>query len=556
MNMKQSAMQTRAFSIVTTMFVALFSLSAVLLSGCERMSEVMVTPDPSADVLKVGVIQPSKYYVSFTKAAELARTEINEAGGILGMQVEFVSRDNQTSPGAFPTPEATIQVANELIETEKVSAILGPVFSTNAVQVAPIVEIPMLTAATDASVTKAGEFIFVVGAPNSRHGQSLAEFAVNELGAKTAATIHQDADVYSMGHLDAFNARFKELGGDIVVGDVYQAGDKDFSAQLAKVKAAAPDVLMLSSFAPEVPLLIKQAKEMEITATFIGGDGWADPERFFNTLEDNAPLDGSYYTSDTYDEKTAPPSTQTFIAAYTKAYGEAPDGVATSGYDAMQLLAIGIKEAKSTEPVAVRDAIAAIKDYEGATLIRSYDENRNPDKDIGGVFEIRDGKRHLYVAKAETDAMMPEDTSDAGDMTTDTPPATTDETTDAMDTSDKKEPADDAEDMTSDAMDTSDKKEPADKEDMTPDADADTPEKKDSDDKKDTTPDADADTPEKKDPADTGDMTPDADADTPEKKDPADTGDESGDTPDETAESTDTAQQLCCGIGCSCAKIA
>ena len=537
MNMKQSAMQTRAFSIVTTMFVALFSLSAVLLSGCERMREVMVPPDPSADVLKVGVIQPSKYYVSFRKAAELARTEINATGGILGMQVEFVYRDNQTSPDAFPTPEATIQVANELIETEKVSAILGPVFSTNAVQVAPIVEIPMLTAATDASVTKAGEFIFVVGAPNSRHGQSLAEFAVNELGAKTAATIHQDADVYSMGHLDAFNARFKELGGDIVVGDVYQAGDKDFSAQLAKVKAAAPDVLMLSSFAPEVPLLIKQAKEMEITATFIGGDGWADPELFFTTLEDNTPLDGAYYTSDVYDEKTAPPSTQTFIAAYTAAYGEAPDGVATSGYDAMQLLAIGIKEAASTEPVAVRDAIAAITDYAGATLIASYDENRNPVKDIGGVFEIRDGKPHLYVAKAETDAMMPEDTSDAGDMTTDTP-ATTDETTDEMDTSDKKETADDAEDMTSDAMDTSEKKDSDDKKDMTPDADAD------------------ADTPETKDSDDTGDMTPDADADTPETKDSDDTGDESGDTPDETAESTDTAQQLCCGIGCSCAKIA
>lgn len=523
MNTKYSATLTRAFSTVTAMFVVLFALSGILLSGCERMSEVMVTPDPSADVLKVGVIQPSKYYISFTKAAELARTEINAAGGILGMQVEFVYRDNQTSPDAFPTPEPTIQVANELIEMEKVAAILGPVFSSNAVKVAPIVKIPMLTAATDASVTKAGEFIFVVGAPNSRHGQSLAEFAVNELSAKTAATIHQDADVYSMGHLNAFNARFKELGGDIVVKDVYQAGDKDFSAQLEKVKAAAPDVLVLSSFAPEVPLLIKQAKEMEITATIIGGDGWADPELFFTTLEDNTPLDGSYYTSDVYDEKTAPPSTQTFIAAYTKAYGEAPDGVATSGYDAMQLLAIGIKEAKSTEPAAVRDAIAAITDYAGATLIRSYDENRNPDKDIGGVFEIRDGKPHLYVP-AEMDAMMPEGTSDEGGATTDTP-ATTDETTDAMDPSEKD--AAGKEDMMSDKdAETSEKKDAAGKEDMMSDKDADTSDKKDSDDKK--------------------DMTPDADADTPEKKNPDATGDES----------EGTSQQPCCAGGCSCAKIA
>ena len=543
MNTKYSAVQTRAFSIVTAIFVALFSLSAVLLSGCERMSEVVAPPDTTAAVLKVGVIQPSKYYTSYTKGAELARAELNAAGGILGMQVEFVHRDNQTSPDVFPTPEATIQVANELVEMEKVAAILGPIFSTNAVQIAPIIKIPTLAAATDASVTKAGEFIFIVGAPNSLHGQAIADFAVNELAAKTAATIHQDADVYSMGHLNAFNERFKALGGEIAAADVYQSGDKDFSAQLAKVKAAAPDVLMLSSFAPEVPLLIKQAKEMEITATIIGGDGWADPELFFNTLEDNTPLDGSYFTTGLYDTANAPPSTQTFVAAYTEMYGMTPDSVAASGYDGMKLLATGIETAASTDAVAVRDAIAAITDYAGATLISRYDENRNPVKELGGVLEIRDGKTQPYVsAMPEMDAMPTDETSDAGDMTMDTP-ATTDETAGAEDMpSDATEPADEtpekdaagAGEMKPDT-DASGEKDEAD----TKDKSEDTAEKKDADDAEDMMPATTepADEPSEKDPAGADEMESDTDAaDAPEKKDAADTKDKSEDTASDTSD--------------------
>ncbi len=508
MNTKYSAVQARAFSIVTAMVVVLFSLSAVLLSGCERMTEVVAPPDTTATTLKVGVIQPSKYYTSFTKGAELARAEINTAGGVLGMQVAFVYRDNQTSPDMFPTPEATIQVATELVETEKVAAILGPIFSTNALPLAPVVEIPTLTAATDASVTQAGEFIFIVSAPNRLHAQAIAEFAANELGAKTAATIHQDGDVYSIGHVNAFNMRFKALGGDIAVADVYQSGDTDFSAQLAKVKAAAPDVLLLSSWAPEVPLLIKQAKEMEIPATPIGGDGWADPALFFNTLEDNTPLDGSYFTSELYDTTNAPPSTQTFVAAYTEMYGIAPDGVAASGYDAMKLLAIGIEQAASTEPIAVRDAVAGITDYAGATLISRYDENRNPVKTLSGVLEIRDGKVQPYAAIPETDTMPTDETSDAGDMTTDTP-ATTDETTDAMD-------ADDAGEMDPEMT-------APEAEDMKTDADADAA------DPKDKTGDGDADEAGKTDPEMTApeaeDMKPDADADAADPKDKTGDGD-------------------------------
>ena len=90
--------------------------------------------------------------------------------------------------------------------------------------------------------------------------------------------------MYSTGHVEAFVARFEELGGEIVASEVYQAGDTSFSEQLQRIKTANPDVILLSSFAPEVPLVIKEARDMGIETTIVGGDTWDEPEKFFGTF--------------------------------------------------------------------------------------------------------------------------------------------------------------------------------------------------------------------------------------------------------------------------------
>ena len=71
------------------------------------------------------------------------------------------------------------------------------------------------------------------------------------------------------------------------------------------------------------------------------------------------------------------------------------NGIAASGYDAMKILAIAIETAGSTDPVAIRNAIAMITDYKGATSISHFDENRHPDKSVG-VFQIVDGQTQPY----------------------------------------------------------------------------------------------------------------------------------------------------------------
>ena len=389
-------MNTKIFSLMLCVFL---SLTVALLSGCDRMrgmgmTEEMVAPSDTETMptLKVGVIRPYPLYFSFGEGAELALSEINQAGGVLGMQVEFVYREELS--------EDVVQSAMELIEEEKVVALLGPLFSSHAVKVGPIATIPVLLGATGANVTETGDFLFLVASSNALQAKLMAQFAVNELGAETAAMIWQNEDVYSIGFVEAFDANFMELGGVIVAKEMYESGDTTFDMQLTAIKEANPDVLFLASFPPANPLIMKQARDMGIESVFIGSDGM-DDSLMFEILEDNAPLENTYYCTN-FD-----PDDVEFISAYESMFENPANGIAASGYDAMKILAIAIEAAGSTNPMAIRDAIAAITDYEGATSISHFDANRHPVKSVG-VFQIVGGQVKAYTTETTFEISGPE----------------------------------------------------------------------------------------------------------------------------------------------------
>ena len=368
----------------------LLVLSVAYLSAGERTEDGGITEEPMS-TLKVGLIHPLLNYATFGDGAKLALAEINEAGGVLGRQVEFI----------YKVETGTIaNSATELVEMENVVAILGPMFSSSAVKVGPIINIPVIVGATGADVTNTGndprDFLFLVANSNALQAKVMAGFVVNDLGKKTAAMIWQNADVYSKGFVNAFDANFQELGGRIVANQIYEQGDTMFDGQLGIIKEANPDVLLLASFPPENPIIVKQAREMGIKSIFIGSDGW-DDSLMLDILEDNTPLENSYYCSIS-DELAAD-----FTDAYATMFNNQAIGIAPLGYDAMRLLAIAIENAQSTDPVRIRDAVAAITDYQGATVISSFDGNRHPVKPAAGirVLKIVDGQPQQYtVVKA------------------------------------------------------------------------------------------------------------------------------------------------------------
>ena len=377
-------------------FVALFTIS---LSGCERGKQVITPDSASRDpnvTVKIGVIQPSGFATGFTKGAKLAGSQINNTGGLLGKQVEFIVMDNQgTRPR--PSAEESIRIAKTLIEVENVAAILGPIFSTNSVQVGPVVTqlgYPLITGSSGSNVTATGKFVFIVASPVSAPGASMARFALDttELGAKSAATLRQDQDVHSSDLSLAFEDNFRKLGGSLVASEIYQQGDRTFDAQLTRIKDLAPDVLLIAGFNPEVPLIAAQARDIGITATFLGSAGWDEPQKLFNILEDNAPLEGSYLPR---NFSTESPETAPFVTAYQAAYTELPNDQSARGYDAMSLLALAIKNAGTLEPETVREAFTNITDYQGATTISHFDEESASDLEVSRFTPSVTGKSNV-----------------------------------------------------------------------------------------------------------------------------------------------------------------
>ena len=168
----------------TRIFPILIAISVISLSGCERVKHV-ITPDtlPSdtMSTVKIGIIQPSGLALHFTKGAELAKSQINNTGGLLGMQVEFVVMDNQ-GDREFPDPAESVRIAKALIQEEGVVGILGPLLSTNSMQVGPVVTAlrrPIITGSSGQNVTATGEFVFITVAPSSVQGATTAKFALD-----------------------------------------------------------------------------------------------------------------------------------------------------------------------------------------------------------------------------------------------------------------------------------------------------------------------------------------------------------------------------------------
>ena len=375
------------------------------LVGCDNLIDVLDPSDPGPDeTIKIGLLRPNRY-PSFTQGAELARAQINASGGILGKQVEFIARDNLgTYP--FPTIEATLSQAFDLIQNEGVKAIVGPIFSTNSIALGKALTqagltTPFVPASTSPVVTQSYTHVALVSAHAPLHSTILSDFARRELKAETAAIIAQKGDAYSQALTDVFTQRFEAAGGTVASADTYPVASTNFSANVEMLVAGGSDICLLTSFPPEVPLIIDQARAAGYEGVFIGGNAWDNLADIYSVLDDNSVLDGSYFTIEFLP--SAAPEAQQFAAAYEAAYGmPPPDSFAASGFDATMVLAMAIENA-GVDAISLPeggDAILAglteIRDYRGATVISHFDENRLAVKDLV-VMKIQDGMSMFHA---------------------------------------------------------------------------------------------------------------------------------------------------------------
>lgn len=325
----------------------------------------------------------------------MAADEINAAGGIAGKKIKVTIEDDQSRP------EEAATVVRKLISQDGVIAVLGDIPSSNSLAAAPICQeagVPMITpSSTNPKVTATGDYIFRVCFIDPFQGTVMARFAYEHRGVKKAAILRDVRSDYSMGLADFFIQTFKNLGGQIAGDQSYSQGDTDFRPQLTDLKAQGPEAIFVPGYYNDVGLIVRQAREMEITVPILGGDGWDSPDLF---KLGGAAVVNTFF-SNHYSADDQSPLVQNFVTAYAARYGHRPDGLAALGYDAAQVLAAALRELAAADPAAferlagpapaggkareeraaarakLRDHLAHVRDFPGVTGKISIDEHRN-----------------------------------------------------------------------------------------------------------------------------------------------------------------------------------
>jgi len=353
------------------------------------------TPGVSGDTILIGEVgsltgSEATFGISTRNAIELAVREVNAAGGIKGKKVEVRVYDNQSKP------EEAASAANRLINQDQVLVILGEVASSNSIamaQKAQPAKVPMISnASTNPKVTEVGDYIFRVCFIDPFQGYVMAKFARDNLKFTKVAVLRDLGAAYSQGLADVFERKFTEMGGKIVAQETYTKGSTDFRSQLTAIKRAQPDGIYIPGYYNDIGLIARQARELGIKAKLMGGDGW-DSDKLFEL--GGAAVEGSYF-SNHYSPDDPNPRIQKFIADYKAAFGSVPDSLAALGYDAAMVAFDAIKRAPSFDRAAIRDAIAATKNFPGVTGTITLDDKRNATKPAV-VLEVGKGKTK-YVA--------------------------------------------------------------------------------------------------------------------------------------------------------------
>lgn len=356
---------------------------------------------PAAGTIKVGALYGVTGGMSSIDGPglngfKLAAKQINEAGGVNGQMIEVIAIDGKSDQ------TATTSAATELIEVHKVVAIGGLNDSTFALAAGPIAQaagIPFVTAGATLPTLpeQIGDYFFMAPFGDDAQAYAVADYAFNELGARSAYMLVDQAYDFTTALARFFKERWEANGGTIVLEDTYNSGDTDFSAQIARVKALdpQPDVLFISAIPNEAGITTKQFREAGLTQPIISGDGFDTP--LIGEVAGELADDVYYSTHASLDNEAE--IVQSFVAAYEAEYGRKPENAfAALGYDTMNLIADAIRRAGSTEPAAIRDALAATQGFQAVTGVISYPEGeRKPIKSVT-IIRVQDG---VYSFAAE-----------------------------------------------------------------------------------------------------------------------------------------------------------
>ena len=337
------------------------------------------------------------YGEAVKNGAELAVKEINEAGGINGVQVRFEWQDDEhdaeKSVNAYNTlKDKGMQILMGTVTSGPCTAVVAKTAEDNMFQ---------LTPSGSAVESIKGDHAFRVCFSDPNQGIASADYIAEKFAGKKVAAIYNSSDVYSSGIFEKFSAQAQEKGVEVVTAQAFTKDSaQDFTVQLQKVKESGADVVFLPIYYQEAALILTQADKMGLDVTWFGCDGL---DGVIQQLGADASLAEGVmlltpFVADAEDEKT-----QAFTAAYKAAYNDlVPTQFAADAYDAIYIIKAAAEKAGITPDMSVSDICEAMKtamtqiEVAGVTGTMTWSADGEPTKTPNAMV-IKDG---TYTAVA------------------------------------------------------------------------------------------------------------------------------------------------------------
>lgn len=365
-----------------TLIISLFLVGAFLISACAQAAEpaivIGVNAPMTGEIPKVG--EGTKF------SAEMWLEDINAAGGLevggTKYPVELMIEDNESQA------ESATAANTKLITQDEVLVIVGPQSSKQAVPAGGVAndnETPMVSPwSTNPNTTLDRPWVFRTPFLDPFQGPVVANFVTDEFGFTKAAVLYDVASDYPKGLAEFFKGAWEDNHGpdSVVAFESFTTEDKDFSAQLTKIRESGAEFIFTPQYYNEVALIAQQAHELGWDAPIVGSDSWGSAE-LMNLCGDDCK--GQFFSTH-YAAAGATGATKEFIDRYNEEHGYVPDDVGALTWDTMLIVQKAIQDCGvitgdiATDRACVRDALAQIKDFDGITGQMTFTEQGDPIK--------------------------------------------------------------------------------------------------------------------------------------------------------------------------------
>ena len=345
------------------------------------------TGSAEGGTLKIGCIGPltgdnAAYGLAVQRGAQIAVDEINAAGGINGMTIEFSMEDDvsdaETAVNAYNTlKDWGMQMLLGTVTSTPCIAVVAETADDNMFQLTP-------SGTAIECLGDAGNAFRVCFSDPSQGSVSADYISEHALG-ENIGIIYDSSDTYSTGIYESFAAEAGSLGLNIVAAEAFtEDSSSDFSVQLQKCKDAGADLLFLPIYYQEASLILQQASNISYAPTFFGVDGMdgvLTVENFDTSLAEGVMLLTPFFVNSEEE------NVQSFVSGYQDAYGETPIQFAADAYDGIYAIKLAAEQAGITSDMSASDICDAMKtamteiELVGVTGTIRWTEDGEPNKE-------------------------------------------------------------------------------------------------------------------------------------------------------------------------------